>query len=496
MGWKRFVIPSVCVVGTLLAMMWPALYNGQPIMFPDTQAYIRVADSCVAKITGHKSQWSKSATGAKQVCSAAAAAKPQNAAPSKVVFLGRSVYYGAILYLGSAMMRLWPSAIFHAFAAMLAICLTLYEFYGFRWKFFLLVCAGLAAVTPLAFFTSFLMPDIFAGITILAMANLFVFADTMPRWRIVTWTALLGLSVLVHSSHLMLAFGFLMVVLMYCLVRRALLWRKAIVAAVVGIAVGIVGEAVFDFSIQHVLGVDAIRPPHIMARVLADGPGAAFLKEKCPGAGFAACAFVKLMPVRDPDDFLWSLDPHLGGFALADTATKHALGKEQFRFLFAVFRYDPIGQIYASLRDAASQFAMIGLGEFNLARGDTFHAETYRCKLPPAVFANLSESSFWRNAMPTVFFTALTRFSALAALGYVLWYFNRYWNNGVFVKSNLGIFVILVLGGLLANAAICGALSTPHDRYQTRIIWLLPFAAILLSGKSERGAFVLRRYTP
>ena len=37
--------------------------------------------------------------------------------------------------------------------------------------------------------------------------------------------------------------------------------------------------------------------------------------------------------------------------------------------------------------------------------------------------------------------------------------------------------VLLVLLALLGNAAICGATSTPHHRYQARIAWLLPLIA-------------------
>ena len=33
-------------------------------------------------------------------------------------------------------------------------------------------------------------------------------------------------------------------------------------------------------------------------------------------------------------------------------------------------------------------------------------------------------------------------------------------------------FPALVLLGLIGNAIICGTFSNPHDRYQSRVIWL------------------------
>jgi hypothetical protein len=42
-----------------------------------------------------------------------------------------------------------------------------------------------------------------------------------------------------------------------------------------------------------------------------------------------------------------------------------------------------------------------------------------------------------------------------------------------------GALLACVALGLLANAAATGALSAPFERYQARIIWLLPFAVTL-----------------
>jgi glucan phosphoethanolaminetransferase (alkaline phosphatase superfamily) len=46
-------------------------------------------------------------------------------------------------------------------------------------------------------------------------------------------------------------------------------------------------------------------------------------------------------------------------------------------------------------------------------------------------------------------------------------------------------FLLLVLG-ILINAAICGAFSTPRGRYQMRLIWVLPLAA-LATGRVRIG---------
>ena len=40
--------------------------------------------------------------------------------------------------------------------------------------------------------------------------------------------------------------------------------------------------------------------------------------------------------------------------------------------------------------------------------------------------------------------------------------------------------VVVLVVGLLANAAIFGGLSAPVDRYQARVAWLVPLLALVL----------------
>ncbi len=46
-----------------------------------------------------------------------------------------------------------------------------------------------------------------------------------------------------------------------------------------------------------------------------------------------------------------------------------------------------------------------------------------------------------------------------------------------------------LVAGLLVNAALGGALSDVHDRYQSRLVWLAPMVAAMLAMR-WRKAFV------
>ena len=55
---------------------------------------------------------------------------------------------------------------------------------------------------------------------------------------------------------------------------------------------------------------------------------------------------------------------------------------------------------------------------------------------------------------------------------------------------------VAVLVALLANAAVTGGLSGPHERYQSRIMWLPPVAALLglpLCGARNSGIQPMKR---
>ena len=71
--------------------------------------------------------------------------------------------------------------------------------------------------------------------------------------------------------------------------------------------------------------------------------------------------------------------------------------------------------------------------------------------------------------------------------------FRRAWQEG---DSALLGFLLCVTVGVLANAAVLGALSGPHDRYGARMAWLLPLAG-LLAWRGRRGGIAAGgRQTP
>jgi uncharacterized membrane protein YtjA (UPF0391 family) len=62
--------------------------------------------------------------------------------------------------------------------------------------------------------------------------------------------------------------------------------------------------------------------------------------------------------------------------------------------------------------------------------------------------------------------------SALAILGFAL-------RDRLSAMPDERALLFVVIIGLVANAFIFGGLSAPADRYQARVIWLVPLLALL-----------------
>jgi hypothetical protein len=144
-----------------------------------------------------------------------------------------------------------------------------------------------------------------------------------------------------------------------------------------------------------------------------------------------------------------------------------------------VFAYDPVGQISAWLNDGSQQLKMVGISEF------ISDSEQALPSLPRTYAERMARSSVLRKEFPIEVFSELTSFAAMLSLMFVLVTLIRHWKD---VSAEQKIFCFVILLGEVLNALICGALSGPHERYQSRLTWLIPLVALLLAY--ERWLFL------
>ena len=499
---KRLVINNryVGVFVLLLASAWVALVNGQPLFNIDTPAYVRGADFAVVYFLGPKfaTSWTQDRTrqGMEQrqkheVHEVKNGGEVRLNSPfDQAVIAGRSIYYGALLYVGHISSEFWL-VVFTQAAVFLYLSYTL-MIKCLRLSFVSFVCvtAIILAATPVSFFISVLMPDVFAGFLIVSVVIVIAFWDTLkPRDKVILCFVILY-SALTHTSHLVLL---IWVVSVLAIISFLVGWNakshrpvRSSLAVLLALGlVGILGELGFSYAVRDAIGVDPIRPPFLMSRMIADGPGYQFLRENCATKPYTVCKYLDHLPVSG-GEFLWSVSPTNGVFSVADLPTRRALSSEQASFAIDVFRFDPAGVIASAASDFFRQFFKITLDSFYLNEKDLADFAT---RLPASYFDAMTRSRIatreWLLQIlgTFYFFTYVISLLALVLIA-VSSYSARSQRRPQILSLPEWRPMLTVVGlAIVSNAAICGILSGPASRYQTRVSWIPLFILGLIAAK-------------
>jgi hypothetical protein len=294
-------------------------------------------------------------------------------------------------------------------------------------------------------------------------------------------------SALTHTSHLLLLICTVPIFALICFLaeRKAASFgtlRNRLVVLLALSLTGLLGEFAFSYGVRHTIGADPIRPPFVMARIIADGPGYKFLQKNCANKAYAVCKYIDRLPVSS-GAFLWSTSPTEGVFRVADLPTRIALSSEQTSFAIDVFRFDPVGVITNATKTFLRQFFRIGLDALFLNQESL---QGFEASLPTSYFAGLLRSRItmrnWILVPLNTWYLSIYFLSMLALL--LIWVslpwirFHRKLN--IFPQPQWNHILTIVVVAIVSNAAICGILSAPASRYQTRISWIPLFILSLI----------------
>ena len=497
-GDRRVSLSRLSVLCLLLiASAWVALINGQPFFMADTSAYVREPDFAAVYFLGPKfaTSWTQDRTlqGRNNAVPQTAHRDdpPLNSPFEGSILAGRSIYYGALLYLGHLTSYFWLSVFLQA-AIFLYLSYTL-VITCLRMSFLTFVGLTLAILiaAPVSFFISFLMPDVFASFLILAMIIFVGFLNVIGTRDKVIISGIILYSALAHTSHLLLLvfLGFLFGCAWFFNRRKAKLAdekfpQRAIILFALILA-GLLSELGFAYAARHTIGVEPIRPPFVMARLIADGPGYNFLLKNCATKPYAVCRFIERLPIP-VDAFLWSADPVRGVFGVADLPTRRALSSEQISFALDVFRSDPVGVISHATVNFVRQLIKVGVNEFFPTKSQL---QYLKGKMPASYFEQLLRSPIvfhdWILTLANSWYSFFYYLSLTGLVSvWVSWPWLSFPNKSErFPQPQWSYVLTIAVMAIFVNAAICGTLSEPHPRYQTRIAWIPLFVLLLTIAK-------------
>lgn len=404
----------------------------------------------------------------------------------------RSPAYGVFLYITAGPGTLWLMTLVQGgLAVSLLYALWRLAAPEASWRTFAAAMAGLIVFTNLPYFAGYAMPDIFASIAVLGIVIALVYLKQVPLAGRIALFVLLAFCSAAHSSIFVIGF---MIVAAGAL---ALVWigeswptyfRRAgfVMAATFA---GMLSDPTYSAVYHATTGGSFGKPPFLMARVLADGPGRSYLAQACDrdSTAYELCNFRNL-PLDDSDQILWSEDSRLGVFALATAEQRATLQKQEMSFVLASIAHDPLGEVGAAIANSWRQLLTFD-PNVPLQNQHEYFAPKYQNQQLPLLVARAgdcaSEAACAPRIDPALIYAANAFVVAIASLGIVLglgWRFRAAKQTPAAQPERRVLAVVMLLVfAVLANAAVSGALSAVFSRYQARVIWLLPFAAMLLA---------------
>lgn len=463
--------------------IWPALTNGQPFFFGDTTAYVRGADLAISNVLGKRfaTEWANDNRRAIPIQASEIALQepsPEANSAQRVVLAGRSIVYGALLYLGALTGGMWFPIIVQSVVSVYLLFLFVVRALRLSFRHFLVSSGVLLVLSPLPFYVSFLMPDIFAAFLILDFAILATSWGRLKNTERTIASSILLFSVLSHTTHLILLVGLTAAATVYVRLTDRSLWERIRPLVTIGTAcvmIALLWEAAFSFGVTRVLGTPPVRLPHITAKLVSilDKSEVA---QACTANSFAICKFQDQFPV-DLDSFLWSDVKHTGVFSVADAQTKRALSQEQIRFALAVVPPNWGRVVSGVFHDVLSQLALFSLGEYYYPpSGLAFFKE----RLPRRDFDTLTSSVAARTDVYAVLGRRIIYpVTIVAAVFTVVLLSGSFRHDTTSSMSELdqqkiwSTATYIQLGGILLNAIICGGISSANNRYEARVIWLI-----------------------
>jgi len=333
---------------------------------------------------------------------------------------------------------------------------------------FLAIILSISFCTSVSWYTSKLMPDIFASTVVLGMFVLGFGERVTSAFQLFMASAIVVFSVIVHTSHLPLALSLAATVggirVLFGGSRGSWTGPALRVASPIVVAIALMlTMTVLLFKTPELVGP---HPPFLLARVVADGPGMDFLEKHCPDRTYAVCEYVDRF-TKSPDDFLWNEE---GVMRQASTEDAERIRREETRVVLEVLRHYPWEQARVSTFNFAEQLMLVGPTEFvRHPYIDSNIADVF-----PETGRDYFQSMQYEGSLPHASQVILQRGALVVSV--ILCLFVA-WRLRDQLPAEILAFTILVVVSLLTNSLITGVLSQPSSRFQSRILWLIPLVA-------------------
>lgn len=415
-------------------MLAPAIWNGFPIIFPDTGGYF------TAPMVQHMAN-------------------------------GRSALYGLFLILGIPL-AFWPSVIAQAaLMAWLFIVTLRVNGLGGRPYLALGLVALLCVGTSLPWFAGQLMPDILFPAAALSL-YLLAYADTaLARWERWLLGAVIAFAMASHMAAAGMAVA-LIAAMALTHIRRLCLSRARLTLAAASVAAGIVLCPVSNALLTGSFAFTPGGSSFLFGRLVEDGVVTRYLEDHCPDPAIRLCDYKDEIQ-EDADSWLW-----WGASPLYKMGGWEAYEPEAARIIHDTLTEYLLMHAATAFHAAVAQFfsfqTEVGIDD----NGPTRWAfEEFIPKLYPALLAARQQAEPF-DVEPLNVLHLPVAYLSLALMVLAMTFRRR-----LGLSDRSYALCLILLAALAANAVICGVFSHPVDRYQSRLVLLAPFVVAIVAAR-------------
>jgi hypothetical protein len=453
----------------VLALCWPAFLNSaHAIVFPDTHAYFIAGRGAIDKLTA---MWQHGSGGTGDGGLDVALQKARAV---------RSAFYSLFTFVTAVSGSLWIAIVLQALILSAVLHLTVRLVCPVYPSQASLIVILLACTTSLSWLVSTVMPDVFTPVAIILAALVLIFFDHLTR--IERWLVFFALSasLVMHLSNPPIIVGVLVI---SAIMRLRRVWRDRIRYVFV---IGAVAMALIATLIVSIVGFKqwTLTPnqiPFLLAHSVYDGPARLYLREHCPQAGFAMCRHLDRLDVS-VDDFIWREN---GVYSVVPLDEAAQIRSEEKRIFLNASLEHPLLATVTTIRDALKQLGYFTLQDFYIPSYAYASMNPQDKDIMPAQIEpkyqytggnKIKMGMYIRPVEPLwPIVLAVPEYAVVIfALGY-----------GVVVVMRQKVdrdarhFSTLMVAAVVLNALVV-AFSGASARYEARVIWLIPMAALAL----------------
>ena len=419
------------LLAATLLLSGAAIYNGYPLVWPDTGNYLHL-----------------------------------------VIFGYRGIFYSLFVAPERLTGSLWPVVFIQSLIVAHLLRLVLRVVFAIvSGTALLAITALLCVLTSLPWYTGFIMPDVFTSILVLCLFVLAFCPRCLSPAELKYILALTVVAATVHLSHIPLAAGLLLIIVLFRIVGRK--WQQIpapnliLPALPVTVALVLVIAANYITLGEVSFSVNGYACP--LARLVADGQAVSYLRESCPERRYALCGYIDHLP-RDVGNFLWSTDSPFRKVGWFDGYRRE--GREIV--VGTVMRF-PLWTLKSALENTLEQVVCVRTGEGLVSYLNGFPTDDIRIYYPAefAAYQNSRQSRGEFQSMDGL--NRLHKAALIVSLLYACAAGLLFAKRGQWLLAEL---LATIACAVLVNSFVAGAFNEPHDRYGSRLIWLLPFFAL------------------